>query len=115
MHRITKAVSRLRADFDQLVSIEELAKLVNMSVTTFHRQFKAVTGISPLQYQKTLRLQEARRLMLTATLDAGAAAAASAIRARHSSAASTAASSGPRRRRTSTAWGKRDPLQSDSA
>ena len=73
MHQIAKAVSRLRADFDQLVSVEELAKLVNMSGTTFHRQFKAVTGMSPLQYQKTLRLQEARRLMLTAMLDAGAA------------------------------------------
>ena len=73
VQRIAKAVSRLRADFDQPVSIEELAKLVNMSVTSFHRQFKAVTGMSPLQYQKTLRLQEARRLMLTAMLDAGTA------------------------------------------
>ena len=44
-----------------------------MSVTSFHRQFKVVTGMSPLQYQKTLRLQEARRLMLTSMLDAGAA------------------------------------------
>jgi AraC-like DNA-binding protein len=73
VQRIAKAVTRLRADFDQPVSIEELAKLVNMSVTSFHRQFKAVTGMSPLQYQKTLRLQEARRLMLTAMLDAGTA------------------------------------------
>ena len=73
VHRIAKAVSRLRTDFDQVVNIEELAKLVNMSVTTFHRQFKTVTGMSPLQYQKTLRLQEARRLMLTAMMDAGAA------------------------------------------
>ena len=45
--------------------------MVNMSVTSFHRQFKAVTGMSPLQYQKALRLQEARRLMLTTMLDAG--------------------------------------------
>jgi AraC-like DNA-binding protein len=73
VQRIAKAVSRLRADFDQRMSVEELAKLVNMSVTSFHRQFKAVAGMSPLQYQKTLRLQEARRLMLTAMLDAGAA------------------------------------------
>ena len=63
----------MRTDFDQPVNVEGLATLVNMSVTTFHRQFKAVTGMSPLQYQKTLRLQEARRLMLTAMLDAGAA------------------------------------------
>jgi AraC-like DNA-binding protein len=54
------------------VNVKELATLVNMSVTTFHRQFKAVTGTTPLQYQKTLRLQEARRLMLRVMLDAGA-------------------------------------------
>ena len=73
VQRVAKAVSWLRANFDQPVNIEELAKLVNMSVTSFHRQFKAVTGMSPLQYQKTLRLQEARRLMLTAMMDAGSA------------------------------------------
>lgn len=43
---------------------------MNLSMTSLHRQFKSVTGMSPLQYQKTLRLQEARRLMLTAMLDA---------------------------------------------
>jgi AraC-like DNA-binding protein len=73
VQRIAAAVSRLRANFDQTVNIEQLAKLVNMSVTSFHRQFKAVTGMSPLQYQKTLRLQEARRLMLTTRVDAGSA------------------------------------------
>ena len=71
VQRVGNAVSWLRANYDQSVNIEELAKLVNMSITSFHRQFKAVTGMSPLQYQKTLRLQEARRLMLTAMLDAG--------------------------------------------
>lgn len=71
VQRIANAVSWLRANYDQPVNIEKLAKLVNLSVTSFHRQFKAVTGMSPLQYQKTLRLQEARRLMLTAMLDAG--------------------------------------------
>ncbi|HEX7832150.1 MAG TPA: AraC family transcriptional regulator [Thermoanaerobaculia bacterium] len=71
VQRIAKAVARLRADFDQPVNVEELARLVNMSVSSFHRQFKAVTSMSPLQYQKALRLQEARRLMLTATMDAG--------------------------------------------
>jgi AraC-like DNA-binding protein len=73
LQRIAKAVSWLRAHFDHGVNVEEMAKLVNMSVTSFHRQFKAVTGMSPLQYQKTLRLQEARRLMLTTMLDAGSA------------------------------------------
>ena len=73
MQRIANAVSWLRTNFDQPANIEDLAKLVNMSVTSFHRQFKAITGMSPLQYQKTLRLQEARRLMLTSMMDAGAA------------------------------------------
>ncbi|MGZ5441150.1 MAG: AraC family transcriptional regulator N-terminal domain-containing protein [Thermoanaerobaculia bacterium] len=71
--RIASAVRSLRAHFDQPVSVQALAALANMSVTSFHRQFKAVTGMSPLQYQKALRLQEARRLMLTAMLDTGAA------------------------------------------
>jgi AraC-like DNA-binding protein len=73
VQRIANAVSWLRANFDQRLNIDDLAKRVNMSETSFHRQFKAVTGMSPLNYQKTLRLQEARRLMLTAMVDAGAA------------------------------------------
>ncbi len=71
LNRVAKAVSWLRANFDQPADVEDLAKLVNMSVSAFHRQFKSVTSMSPLQYQKALRLQEARRLMLTAMMDAG--------------------------------------------
>jgi len=73
LHRVGKAVAWLRENYDQQVDVEELARLVNMSVSTFHRQFKSVTSMSPLQLQKALRLQEARRLMLTSMLDAGAA------------------------------------------
>jgi len=51
-----------------MVSMPEIA---HMSMTSFHQHFKAVTSMSPLQYQKTLRLQEARRLMLSKMLDAG--------------------------------------------
>jgi AraC-like DNA-binding protein len=71
VQRIAKAVTWLRAHFDQPVNVEQMANLVNMSVSSFHRQFKAITSMSPLQYQKALRLQEARRLMLTTMLDAG--------------------------------------------
>jgi AraC-like DNA-binding protein len=71
LQRVAKAVSWLRANFDQPVDVDDLAALVNMSVSSFHRQFKSVTSMSPLQYQKALRLQEARRLMLTEQLDAG--------------------------------------------
>jgi AraC-like DNA-binding protein len=73
LHRVAKAVRWLRENYDQPADVEALARLVNMSVSTFHRQFKAVTSMSPLQLQKALRLQEARRLMLTSMLDAGAA------------------------------------------
>jgi len=71
LSRVGKAVSWLRANFDQPIDLDDLAKLSNMSVSAFHRQFKSVTSMSPLQYQKALRLQEARRLMLTAMMDAG--------------------------------------------
>ena len=73
VHRVAKAISWLRANFSQPVKIEELAELVHMSVSSFHEHFKAVTSMSPLHYQKVLRLQEARRLMLSAMMDAGAA------------------------------------------
>jgi AraC-like DNA-binding protein len=71
LQRVATAVAWLQKHFDQPVNVEDLAGLVNMSVSAFHRQFKSVTSMSPLQYQKALRLQEARRLMLTAMLDAG--------------------------------------------
>lgn len=64
VERIARAVTWLRQHFDDPVSIDALAQLVNMSVTSFHRQLKAVTSMSPVQYQKALRLQEARRLMI---------------------------------------------------
>jgi AraC-like DNA-binding protein len=73
VHRVAKAISWLRSNFSQPVRIEELAELVHMSVSSFHEHFKSVTSMSPLHYQKVLRLQEARRLMLSTTMDAGAA------------------------------------------
>ncbi len=73
VHRVAKAISWLRANFSQPMKVEELAELVHMSVSSFHEHFKSVTSISPLHYQKVLRLQEARRLMLSAMMDAGTA------------------------------------------
>ncbi|MBZ5587556.1 MAG: AraC family transcriptional regulator [Acidobacteriia bacterium] len=73
VHGIAKAVSWLRANFSQPMKVEELAELAHMSASSFHQHFKAVTSMSPLQYQKVLRLQEARRLMLSAMMDAGVA------------------------------------------
>ncbi len=73
VHRLAKAISWLRANFSQPMKVEELAELVHMSVSSFHEHFKSVTSMSPLHYQKVLRLQEARRLMLSAMMDAGTA------------------------------------------
>ncbi len=71
---IAKAVERLSHDFDQPVRVEELAQELGMSVSSFHQHFKLVTAMSPLQFQKRIRLQEARRLMLGEDLDATSAA-----------------------------------------
>jgi AraC-like DNA-binding protein len=73
MRRIAKAISWLRANFSQPMKIEDLARMANMSVSSFHEHFKSVTSTSPLQYQKALRLQEARRLMLSTLMDASTA------------------------------------------
>ena len=64
-HRIGRAVAWLRDHYDQPVSIDDLAGMVHMSASTLHQHFKSVTSMSPLQYQKILRLHEARRLMST--------------------------------------------------
>jgi AraC-like DNA-binding protein len=73
VERVAKAISWLRANFSQPMKVEELAELVHMSASSFHEHFKSVTSMSPLQYQKVLRLQEARHLMLSAMMDAGSA------------------------------------------
>jgi AraC-like DNA-binding protein len=72
-HRIAEAIERIRKNFDQPLRIEDLAREVGMSVSGFHAHFKTVTALSPLQFQKQLRLQEARRLMLGERLDAATA------------------------------------------
>lgn len=73
-HRIARAVALLRARYLEPLSIEELAQSLYMSASSLHHQFKAATSMSPLQFQKRLRLHEARRLMLVEGLDASAAA-----------------------------------------
>ena len=67
---IARTVQRIRQEFDQTLPVEQLARELGMSVSGFHHHFKAVTAMSPLQFQKQLRLQEARRLMLSENLDA---------------------------------------------
>jgi AraC-like DNA-binding protein len=72
--RVAKAIRLLRENFARSIRVESIAKDVHMSVSALHHQFKAVTAMSPLQYQKQLRLQEARRLMLFGDIDVAIAA-----------------------------------------
>ena len=72
-HRIIRALERLQNDFDRPLRIEDIARELGMSVSGFHHHFRAVTAMSPLQFQKRMRLQEARRLMLGEDLDAASA------------------------------------------
>ncbi|MCY9691817.1 AraC family transcriptional regulator [Paenibacillus alginolyticus] len=68
--RIAKVISLIKQAFAEPLRIEQLATAVNMSASSLHHHFKEVTAMSPLQYQKQLRLQEARRLMLSESADA---------------------------------------------
>lgn len=64
LSRVARAITWLKAHFQEPMRVEHLAELAGMSPASFHRHFKAATAMSPLQYQKHLRLQEARRLLL---------------------------------------------------
>jgi len=64
LSQIRKAIAWIRQNYDQTLRIETLATEAGMSAASFHRHFKAATSMSPLQYQKTLRLQAARQLMI---------------------------------------------------
>jgi AraC-like DNA-binding protein len=69
-HRVARVVSWIREHYDQPIRIDSMAELAHMSASSLHQQFKSFTSMSPLQFQKTLRLQEARRLMLATGIDA---------------------------------------------
>ena len=71
--QIAKAVAWLKQNFVEALHGDDLADRAHMSPSTFRQHFRALTGVSPLQYQKQLRLQEARQLMLNQNLDAGSA------------------------------------------
>jgi AraC-like DNA-binding protein len=73
-NRTAKAVSWLRAHFDKPLRVEELASVAQMGVSTLHHHFRSLTAMSPLQYQKRMRLHAARMRMMTEGLDAASAA-----------------------------------------
>ena len=70
MQRIATVIKQIKTDFKEPIRVEDLAKQANMSPSSFHRHFKEVTSMSPLQYQKQIRLLEARRLLLAKDIDA---------------------------------------------
>jgi len=73
-HRTSKAVEWLRSNYTKPLRVEELASMARMGVSTLHHQFRSLTAMSPLQYQKQLRLHVARERMLNEGLDAASAA-----------------------------------------
>ena len=73
-HRTARAIAWLRANYEKPLRIEELAAVARMGVSTLHHQFRGLTAMSPLQYQKQLRLQMARQRMLMDGMDATSAA-----------------------------------------
>ncbi|WP_079912505.1 AraC family transcriptional regulator [Paenibacillus sp. 32352] len=73
VQRVVRTIAWLRDNFSQQMKVTDLAKMVHMSESSFHEHFKAVTSMSPLQYQKALRLHEARRLMVSNSMDANTA------------------------------------------
>ena len=70
LSQISSAINLIRERYDQSIRVDELARTASMSATSFHRHFRAVTAISPLQFQKRIRLQEARRRLLSREADA---------------------------------------------
>jgi AraC-like DNA-binding protein len=73
-HKTAKAVTWLRENFEKPLNVDQLATMAGMSRSTLHHHFRELTAVSPLQFQKQLRLQAARRKMLTTELDAASAA-----------------------------------------
>lgn len=73
-HQVARAIDWLKGNFSEQLRVENLAEMANMSPSSFHSHFRSMTSLSPLQYQKHLRLQEARRIMLAENLDATSAA-----------------------------------------
>ena len=73
LQQVNRAIAWIKKNFDKPFSVERVATEARMSASSLHEHFKAVTAMTPLQYQKQLRLQEARRLMFGQTLDAASA------------------------------------------
>jgi AraC-like DNA-binding protein len=70
LSHIRRAMAWIRQHYSEHLSIDAMASVAGMSVSVFHRRFKSVTGVTPLQYQKNIRLHEARRRLITERAEA---------------------------------------------
>ena len=70
LSQVSRAIHLIRQRYDQKIRMDELARAAGMSTTSFHRHFRAITAMSPLQFQKRIRLQEARRLLISRDVNA---------------------------------------------
>ena len=68
-HKVSKAINWLKKNFNQTIKMEEIANIAGMSLSPFYTHFKKLTLMSPLQYQKTLRLEEARNIIASRMMD----------------------------------------------
>lgn len=68
-HKVSRAISWIKDNYALPIKIDELAKVASMSPSSFHSHFKSITSMSPLQFQKTMRLHEARNFMITEMMD----------------------------------------------
>lgn len=73
LNQVSRAIATIRKGYDSQLRVEQIAASAGMSASSLHAHFKAITRLTPLEYQKQLRLHEARRLMLTGGASAGAA------------------------------------------
>jgi transcriptional regulator GlxA family with amidase domain len=73
-HKIGQIIRRIKTKIAEPIRVEDLASMANMSPSSFHQHFKAVTPMSPVQYQKRLRLTEARHILLAGNANAASAA-----------------------------------------
>lgn len=69
-YHIREVIEFIKKNYNETIRIEELAEIANMSVSTLHRHFKEITAMSPIQFQKHIKLQEARRILLSEATDA---------------------------------------------
>lgn len=75
VNKVMKSIAWIQAHYVEALKVDELSNIAGMSPSAFHHHFKAITSMSPLQFQKTLRLQEARHLMMSQMIDVGMASA----------------------------------------